>query len=116
MIHLPTPELRDDVHAVLDQIWISAVEAGGYQGKQLEYLRRSGYAARKAARERVYAWLAEQMWLTTDECHVARFSFDQCMEAICLLRGATYVEIRAWAKRREVQRAYTDYVERRAAT
>ncbi len=101
MTVIPCHGLRADVHAVLDDIWLNAVETGGYRGRQLDWLRIHGERARKSARERVYAWLAEQMWLLPADCHVSRFTFDQCMEALCLLHGTTYAEIRAWAQPRK---------------
>lgn len=115
MTVIPCHGLRADVHEVLDDIWLNAVETGGYRGRQLDWLRSHGERARKSARERVYAWLAEQMWLLPEDCHVRCFTFDQCMEAISLLHGTTYAEIRAWARQRERDRAWADYCERRQA-
>lgn len=113
---MPSPELRDDVHALLDDIWMSAADTGGYTGRSQQFLRGKGLRnAQRIARDRVYAWLAEQMWLCPRDCHVTRFTVDQCHEAICLLHGTSYGEIRAWAKRRELDRAYAEHVERRAA-
>nr|USU32969.1 hypothetical protein NG677_04500 [Methylobacterium sp. OTU13CASTA1] len=113
---MPSPELRDDVHALLDDIWINAADTGGYHGRSKYFLIGKGQRnAQRVARDRVYAWLAEQMWLTPRDCHVTRFTVDQYHEAICLLHGTTYAEIRAWAKRREADRAYAEHVERRAA-
>lgn len=116
MTALPCHDLRSDVHEVLDDIWLNAVETGGYEERRLRVLRgKAGNHVRRSARERVYAWLAEQMWLLPKDCHVRRFTFDQCMEAISLLHGTTYAEIRAWARQRERDRAWTDYCERRQA-
>lgn len=115
MTALPCHDLRSDVHEVLDDIWVNAVETGGYRPARVHYLSVRGRHVKKKARERVYAWLAEQMWLLPDECHVRCFTFDQCMEAICLLRGTTYAEIRAWARQREHARAFLDRMERRIA-
>lgn len=109
MTRIPSHELRCDVHAVLDDIWMNAVETGGYEESRMRALRGgAGQQVRKRARQRVYEWLAEQMWLLPEDCHVTRFTFDQCMEALCLLHGLTYAEIRAWAqprKRREMEKA-----------
>lgn len=116
MTVIPCHGLRADVHELLDDIWVNAVETGGYAEKRLRILRGpAGHKVRKSARERVYAWLAEQMWLLPADCHVRCFTFDQCMEAICLLRGTTYAEIRAWARQREHARAFHDRYERRLA-
>lgn len=112
---VPLPELRADVYAVLDEVWLNAVETGGYHGRQLDYLRSHGEGARKRARERVYDWLAEQMWLLPGDCHVRCFTEDQCFEAICLLHGLTYGEVRRWSWRRRQDRAYAERIERRLA-
>jgi len=113
---MPSPELRDDVHVILDSIWLNAAADGGYSKRSLQFLRGQGARnAQRKARDRVYAWLAEQMWLLPKDCHVTRFTVDQCFEAICLLQGVTYAEIRAWAKHREAARAVAAHVERRRA-
>lgn len=113
---MPSPELREDVHALLDDIWLSAPETGGYAESNRRFLRGKGLRnAQRIARDRVYAWLAERMWLSPRDCHVTRFTTDQCFEAICLLHGTGYAEIRAWAKAREAGWARDAYAERRAA-
>lgn len=106
MSELPTHADRARVHAVLDAIWLQAVATGGYPPGRRRHLR--GARARdvqRIARERVYAWLAEQMWLTPQECHVTCFTLDQCDSAIRHLSGVTYAEIRAWAHRRQYRTA-----------
>jgi len=89
---------RSAVHRVLDPIWRDAHLA--YSDSDV---RRN--ASRKCiaglARDRVYRWLADQMGLAEAQCHVGMFDAAQCAEAMRLLRGRTYDEIRAWAKERE---------------
>jgi len=96
--------LREQVHAVLDPLWQTAPENGGYKSKRAASISEGAKRhVQKVARERVYKWLAEQMWLGEEDCHVARFTFDQCHEAMRLLSGVTYAEIRRWAHHRDVQ-------------
>ncbi|WP_187273280.1 hypothetical protein [Methylobacterium sp. WL19] len=102
MAELPTAELRNRVHQVLDPLWMNALDNGGYrESKKRFLLKTSTRQFQKIARERVYAWLAEQMWLRPADCHAARFTIDQCHEAISLLENVTYVEIRKWAQRQK---------------
>jgi len=104
--------LRQAVHGLLDPLWQNAHLSGGYSAKRIAFLSGpGGHAARKVARERVYAWLAEQMWLTAYECHVARFTATQCRQAVGHLQAVTYAEIRVWSRNRE----YQDDVLKRAA-
>lgn len=104
MSELPTAELRRRVHAIMDPIWENFAETGGYTAKRLARHMSGRFPdAKKVARERVYCWLAEKMWLTLDECHVSKFTAEQCHEAIGHLSGTDYAEIRRWARRRDHQ-------------
>ncbi len=91
------PELREArgfVHGVLDPIWAHAWT-----------LYPDGAGNRKAlqqvARGRVYAWLADRMGLEQRNCHTAMFDIEQCRVAYRLLRGASYSDIREWARARK---------------
>lgn len=104
MSAIPDAALREQVHAVLDPLWQTACENGGYKSKRAASISEGARRhVQKVARERVYKWLAEQMWLGEEDCHVSRFTFDQCHEAMRLLAGITYAEIRRWAHWRDVQ-------------
>ena len=59
-----TRAYRRAAHASFDQLWYSHIP---------------GF------RKREYAWLAEQMGLTKDECHIGMFDIDQCKQAIELV-------------------------------
>ena len=68
------PELRakrKQVHDVFDRLWIR---------KRIG--RRAGHRAD------AYRWLAAQLGLTEDECHIGRFDMETCERAIeaCLLK------------------------------
>ncbi len=55
---------------------------------------------RKAARSRTYAYLAEQLDLSRDECHTAMFDLVICRRAWTALRGVSPEHIRAWSPAR----------------
>lgn len=96
-----TPYMREQVHAVLDPIWQNAAQTGGYSPSQIrKYSSGPGaYYLKQSARSRVYMWLAAQMHLTRDECHAAKFTAEQCREAIELLSEITFYDVRKWARR-----------------
>ncbi|WP_267355752.1 MULTISPECIES: hypothetical protein [unclassified Methylobacterium] len=109
--------LRAEVHVYLDPIWREAAQTGGYTRREIrKYAGPAAYYFEQSARCRVYGWLAEQMLLTVDECHAAKFTAAQCRQAIDLLAGVTFAEIRQWAARTgfKVRRRY-DLVSRDAA-
>lgn len=81
-------------HQRIDPLWKNAPQTGGYSATDDEALR----IIRKAARGRVYGFLAERMGLTRDTCHTAMFTLEQCREAWVALNGVTYPQIRDWAK------------------
>ncbi|WP_449411445.1 zinc-finger-containing protein [Methylobacterium komagatae] len=81
-------------HRRIDPLWKNAPKTGGYTAQSDEELR----TIRKAARGRVYGFLAERMGLTRDTCHTAMFTLEQCREAWVALNGVTYPQVRDWAK------------------
>lgn len=81
---------------MVDPLWKHADRCGEYHPEN-EAARE---LIRRAARGRVYAYLAAGLDLTKDECHVGMFTIEQCREAWACLRGVTYPQIRAWAKAR----------------
>ena len=58
---------RHTVHLYLDAIWQAS-------------------SSKKRARTSMYNWLATQMNISEEECHVSKFSRDQCKKAIKILR------------------------------
>jgi len=96
--------LRAEVHAYLDPIWQQAAYTGGYTPKEVrEFTGPKAYYFEQSARCRVYAWLAEQMGMTRDECHASLFTARQCRRAIAILSGVTFADIRPWAQRKRLK-------------
>lgn len=93
-------ELRDArivLHnRMVDPLWQKAPETGGYTPED-DNARK---LIQRAARHRVYAFLAHQMKLPKEQTHVAEFDLEQCRDAWRALRGRTYPEIRDWWKAR----------------
>lgn len=50
----------------------------------------------KNARTMVYAFLAERLGLTADECHVGCFDLERCRDAWRALRGVTFQAVKKW--------------------
>lgn len=92
---------RQHVHKKLDPLWKNAPETGGYAPEDMA----ARFVIMRAARGRVYAWLAEQMGLSRRECHTGEFNIAQCRKAWTLLHKANYRDIRAWAKARKTKGA-----------
>ena len=87
---------RQAVHEIMDPIWQNA-----WTGYTDGHLNRKAIV--KAARGRVYAFLADRLGMTRESCHTAMFDLDDCGAACAALRGVTYWTVREWAKaRREV--------------
>lgn len=78
----------------IDPLWKDAPQTGGYGRLDAEGIK----TVQRAARGRVYGFLAARMGLTRETCHTAMFTLEQCREAWTALKGVTYSEIRDWAK------------------
>jgi len=66
-----TRSLRRQVHGAFDHIWMEGERAG---------------VARADARHRAYLWLARNLDLQPERCHVALFDAEMCDRALAFLR------------------------------
>jgi hypothetical protein len=66
-------EAKKKAHAAFDPIWQKDME---WNGKK-----------RHEARNDAYAWLAEQMGISKEVCHIGMFDVDQCYQVILFCRG-----------------------------
>lgn len=66
-----TRAARIAAHEAFDPIW-------------LEKLRRSPHRTKASVREGAYEWLARQLQLTKDECHIGRFDIAMCMRVVAV--------------------------------
>jgi hypothetical protein len=96
---LANRQLRIDrrrVHDVFDPLWRDIHLA--YPGIPV----RVGHV-RHIMRVRAYEWLAEQLGMQFEDCHIAKFNRDRCAIAITAIQKQqpTALTIRAWAKARD---------------
>jgi len=60
-----TKEARITAHAAFDRLWSKASKAG-----------------RTAARKRAYLWLQQQLGMTSEQCHIGKFSKEDCARVV----------------------------------
>ncbi|WP_454629675.1 zinc-finger-containing protein [Bradyrhizobium cenepequi] len=88
-----TRRARSDFHdQVFDPLWKTAVITGGYTVRD----EREANRIRKAARNRLYVYLANHLGISRDDCHTGMFTVDQVRRATEILKNVTYPDIRAW--------------------
>lgn len=81
-------------HSRIDPLWKTADRCGSYAPED----ERARKQIQRAARVRVYRFLADRMGLTEETCHTAMFTLEQCREAWRALSGVTYPDVRRWAQ------------------
>lgn len=93
---------RQHVHQKLDPIWKDAFLLPNYESARRnpdEKERRKALAIiKRTARVRTYAYLAEQMGMTKEECHVAMMDIHQCRIAYRAVMRISYEDVRTWWK------------------
>lgn len=90
-----TRRARSALHdRVMDPIWRNAHLSGGYVAADDRAVNR----IQKAARARVYQYLAYRLGVKRQDCHTGMFTLEQCRQAAEILRDRTYPEIRAWCQ------------------
>lgn len=85
---------RNHVHKVLDPIWQSAADSGAYGPKD----QKAAFIISRAARGRVYTYLAHHMGIEKELCHTGMFNIEDCRAAWKILHGLSYVTVRDWYK------------------
>lgn len=87
---------RGQIHAIMDPIWRNAWEhyGDGFSSRQKSRIGRR-------ARTRVYAYLADQLGIDTDDCHVGMFDLERCRAAHRIVCKMDFPMVRAWAKQSE---------------
>jgi hypothetical protein len=91
-------QMKRLAHGVFDPLWDTMqAQRLAYPGENAKNGR-----LRQLMRKRAYEWLAAQMGLKFDDCHIAMFDEAQCTRAIEIIRAASVDAgvIRRWAKER----------------
>lgn len=89
-----TREARQRAHSAFDPLWDNALrmyEGGGVRGPK--FLLR-------VARSRAYAWLADHLSMTREECHIGKMDAFHCELVVRVCGGKQPEDIRAWARQR----------------
>lgn len=94
-----TRTARRLTHSVFDPLWQHAPVMSCYAAEPDD--KKATRAIRYRARVRAYAWLADQLGMTEDECHIGLFDIETLRLAYRLCRHASPQAIRDWAKARQ---------------
>lgn len=96
---LAKKELRDakiEAHRCFDPLW---------KDWDVAYpdLNAGSSKIRRTMKGRAYAWLAQQMGLPVDECHIGHFDVETCHRVVDIIDKLrpTAATVRAWAKERD---------------
>lgn len=91
--------LKIHLHALFDPLWRDILPAYPDVGQNGLH----GHLHR-IARQRAYAWLAHHLKIKVEDCHVAMFGPQQCLQAIGFIEHykPTSATIREWAKERNL--------------
>lgn len=92
-------------HSVFDPLWMHAREA--YDDKV-----HSRRLVIRIARSRAYLWLAEQLGIPVEDCHIGMFDVAQCRRVVEVVKRshATPRSIRAWAHGHAAQSNAKEYL------
>jgi hypothetical protein len=74
----PLRKLRQQVHELMDQLWKPATLKGQITGRK----------QMKEARNLTYAWMAAELGIEPEECHIGMFNEERCERALKVLREA----------------------------
>ncbi|MGY3482321.1 hypothetical protein ACVW1C_000204 [Bradyrhizobium sp. USDA 4011] len=88
-----TRAARSNLHDnVFDPIWKGALASGQYAPED----HQAENKIKKAARSRLYRYLAHHLGIDRDACHFGMFTLEQCKRATEILTGLTYRAVRDW--------------------
>jgi len=90
---------RSRAHEAFDPLWKKAPLLYGTVNSQAEYDRLL-----KIARGRAYAWLAETLGKTPEECHMRFMDVADCDRVVEACEGMTAKKVREWSKARLYER------------
>lgn len=79
---------------MIDPLWKGAPDCGAYDHEKSD--KRAIKKIQRAARPRVYRFLAHELGISVEETHAGMFTIEQCRAAWQVLKGVTYLEIREW--------------------
>lgn len=90
-----TKRARIEAHAAFDPLWKDIAEVyPNLHGRALKRLRG-------LARSRAYQWLAAQLGIPVERCHIGMFDAETCARVVAVCERARAAQVREWAKARE---------------
>jgi ssDNA-binding Zn-finger/Zn-ribbon topoisomerase 1 len=98
-----TKAARMVAHTAFDPLWRDALELYPNIPERPRRARQDAiYKVRARARVRAYAWLAEQLAIPAEECHIGLFDSETCRRVIKAAMNASAKVVRDWAKERNL--------------
>lgn len=96
----PMRVARRAAHALFDDLWLDLTPAYPDVTKPSAFMRT-------LARERAYRWLAAQLGISFNDCHIAMFDQAQCERVVQVIneQKPTSATVRAWFKSQQGQAA-----------
>lgn len=103
-----TRTARNKLHEMFDPLWFPAPRLYQIRERDPDAREQAARNIRRAARNRAYAWLADQLGLTKDECHISHFDIERCRDAWRAIKAfrlqhgeSAPLAIRSWWKDRQ---------------
>lgn len=99
----PTKAARTVAHAAFDPLWMDALSLYPNIPERPRKARQAAiYNIRARARKRAYAWLALELDLPAEECHIGLFDRDTCTRVVKACMGSSAAAVRDWAKEKNL--------------
>ena len=95
----PTKIARHKAHRDFDRLWLGADRL--YTTVHGRNRARAKKTIIRTARRRAYEWLAIQLGLGFDDCHIGNFDLETCQRVVEVSKGMKPKDIRTWAKARQ---------------
>lgn len=96
-----TKAARSVAHTAFDRLWkeiASSYVLNSALGRGAK--KRNEYRIRKRGRTRAYRWLAEQLGITPEDCHIGAMDAATCARVAELCGPMDAEKVRAWSKER----------------
>lgn len=84
----PIREARKKAHAAFDPIWQSIWKELNQLHSEKLGRPAPAYYGKGPARKSIYAWLAGEMDIPVEECHISWFDVDDCQRVIDICRNS----------------------------
>lgn len=96
-----TKQARIVAHAAFDRLWNEIAPSYLIPITLARSARkRNEYRIKKRGRTRAYRWLAEQLGIKADECHIGAMDVATCARVAALCEPMNSEKVRAWSKER----------------